>query len=282
MNHSVNTLRGLVLVVLAVGVLAQPVIGAGQTFRSRASEIAYTGQFTDEDVKAEVAFGREVAARILGKYRLVRDDELTRYVNLVGRSVAMHCRRPELAFRFAVLDSSSINAYAAPGGYIFVTRGALDKLSDEAELAGVLAHEIAHAAERHIVKELNIKGSEQSAAAGIAHLLGAMGDPTRVAFKQAVDKAMAILFEKGYKKRDEFEADKTGTLMLAATGYDPAALSRYLERIEKVRTDEVKILNDTHPEYDKRLAALLEVLAVNGLEKINNPTVKQRYEKYVH
>ena len=214
-----------------------------QSFRTRVSEKAFAGQFYDEDIAAEIAFGREVAARILGKYKIVRDDKLTRYINLVGRSVALHCSRPELAFRFAVLDTSTINAYAAPGGYIFITKGALRKFDDESELAGVLAHEIAHAADRHIVKELNIKGADQSAAAGISHLLGAIGDPTRVAFKQAVDNAMNILFEKGYKKEDEYQADQSGTLMLAATGYDPSALSRYISRIEKVNTRAVRILS---------------------------------------
>lgn len=282
MKYFYNYLIIFVFAVFSVITHLPQAAAASQSFRIRASEKALTGLFTDEDIAAEISFGREVAARILGKYKIVRDDMLTRYVSLVGRSIAMNCRRPELDFRFAILDSSTINAYAAPGGYIFVTKGALEKILDEAELAGVLAHEIAHTADRHIVKELNIKGAEQSAAAGISHLLGAMGDPTRVAFKQAVDKAMNILFEKGYKKEDEYQADETGTIMLAVTGYDPSALFRYISRIEKVDTRAIRILNDTHPAYDKRLDVMNTVMKVNGLTIINNPKMRDRYRKYVH
>ena len=251
-----------------------------RSFRARVSaELATSGagEITDSDLAAEISFGREVSAHILGRYRLDRNAKLTRYVNLVGKAVALNTNRSELDFKFAVLNTDTVNAYAAPGGYVFITRGALDNMEDEAELAAVLAHEIAHTTERHIVKELGIKGSNQSAEAGIAHLIGGAGDPARVAFKQAVDKAMDILFQQGYSRQDEASADQSGNIFLAATGYDPSGLVRYLAKLKKIKSTELEILNRTHPPYDERIAALNLVISETGLDKISAPTVKERF-----
>lgn len=271
---------GILIVIFFL--MAQPLQSANE-FRARVSKKSFAREVTQADVEAEIEFGREVAARILGQYKVVRDKKITTYVNLVGKAVAIHCNRPELDFKFAVLNTSSINAYAAPGGYIFVTAGAVKIMKDEAELAGVLAHEIAHSTERHIVKELGIKGEESSAQAGIAHLLGAMGDPARMAFKQAVDKAMDILFTTGYQQQDEFEADRSGTLLLASTGYDPLALERYIARLsaQPISAD-MKIINDTHPSYDKRQAAFRALAAEYHLDTVKHPALQERFAAYVN
>ena len=92
------------------------------------------------DEKEEIAVGREVAGRTLGAAPLVPDPELQAYVNRVGRWIAMQSERPDLPWHFGVLDTASVNAFAAPGGFIFVTRGLLETVGTEAELAGVLAH----------------------------------------------------------------------------------------------------------------------------------------------
>src|SRR3989338_3678250 len=141
---------------------------ASEDFRRRKSQTLAEESFsTKDDVEAEIIFGREVAARILGRYKLYEDKNLARYINMVGRSAAQYANRPEIEFRFAILNTDIVNAFAAPGGYIFITKGALRLMEDEAELAGVLAHEVAHVSERHIVKELNIKGTEASPSAGL-------------------------------------------------------------------------------------------------------------------
>lgn len=273
-----NTVTVLVWLALNLAVMGPADLQAEpREFRARISGAEQTAEVSDDDLAAEISFGREVAAHILGRYKLDQDHDLTRYVNLVGRGVALHCNRSELDFRFAVLDTATINAYAAPGGYIFITRGAIGIMADEAELAAVLAHEVAHTSERHIVRELGIKGQEQSAQAGIAHLLGAMGDPTRVAFKQAVDKAMDILFQQGYSRLDEFSADQSGTIILAATGYDASALGRYLGRLKDNNSEALAILDKTHPPLDERIAALDLVLTEAGLDRISAPTLQERF-----
>lgn len=252
---------------------------ASDDFRKRTSQETDSATEID-DVKAEVLFGRELAARILGRYQLYRDKELTRYINLVGKSVSLYANRPEIEYRFAVLDTDIVNAFAAPGGYIFVTRGALKLMDDEAELAAVLAHEVAHVTEKHIVKELGIKASEESAAAGFARLIAGSSDTMRAVFTQMVDKAVEILFEKGLKKQDEMDSDRIAAMTIAGAGYDPAALSRYLKKVSAAK-NETKLLLGTHPSFEDRIKSIDTVLAENQLTDKKQPAVKERFNANV-
>src|SRR5574337_110854 len=151
---------------------------AGENWRERVS--AESAATVREDVAEEVRFGREIAARMIGRFSLYDNSRLTKYVNLVGQALVQNTSRPELQFHFAVLNTTEINAYAAPGGYVFVTRGAIEKMQDESELAAVLAHEITHINEKHVVRELNIRGSEGSAASGLARLIGGGTESARI------------------------------------------------------------------------------------------------------
>ncbi|MFP5418655.1 MAG: M48 family metalloprotease, partial [Gammaproteobacteria bacterium] len=110
--------------------------------------------FGDYTLEEEVRIGRQIAGNLLGAVPLVRDDALQRYVNLVGNWVAQQSGRNEVTWRFGVLDTEAINAFAAPGGYVFVTKGLYRMLDNEAELAGVLGHEIAHITKKHHLKVL--------------------------------------------------------------------------------------------------------------------------------
>ncbi len=131
---------------------------SGDDFRIRLS--TKPELLSKDDVLAEIQFGREMASRVLGRYGLYDNESVTRYVNLVASVVALNSGRPEIKFQVAILKTDTINAYAAPGGYIFITRGALMQMHDEAELAAVIAHEMGHITGKHIVKELNIHASD--------------------------------------------------------------------------------------------------------------------------
>ncbi|MDQ7010563.1 MAG: M48 family metalloprotease, partial [Mariprofundaceae bacterium] len=102
----------------------------------------------------EKILGRAVAARVIERFSIEDAPEKTYYLNLVGTAIAQRSDRPDIGYHFAILATDDVNAYACPGGFIFVTRGVLDMVQDEAELAAVLAHEIAHVTERHIIKEM--------------------------------------------------------------------------------------------------------------------------------
>ncbi len=228
---------------------------ASDNFRERLS-IRQELSYTSRDIEEEVEFGREIAARILGRIDLFEDKLLNKYVNLVGKAVATYSNRPEIEFRFAVLDTKEINAYSAPGGYIFITRGALELMEDESELAAVLAHEIAHVTERHIVKEFNIQAPEESPVSTLARFLGGGGDPARTFFNQAVDKAMDILFKDGYRREDEKESDRIAVLLTTLTGYKNDGLIRYLKRISEIKGKGKGDVGKTHPVYEERFSMI--------------------------
>lgn len=232
---------------------------------------------TTSDIQAEINFGREVAARIIARYGLVEDARLMKYVNLVGKVVAMSTNRPEIEFRFAVLDTSEINAYAAPGGYIFVTRGAIANMEDESELAAVLAHEIGHITEKHMVKELKIKGKDDSASTGLARVIGGTSEAARTAFGQLVDQALDLLFKNGNKREDEVQADKDAVLYCALAGYDPSALVRYFERISALRGRQTQVLDKTHPAYEDRISWLKNVISGEAIDSANFKSNRERF-----
>ena len=233
-----------------------------------------------EDVQAEIVFGREVAARIIGRYSLYKDKELTRYLNLVGKSLAQYSNRPELEFVVGVLDTEVINAYAAPGGFIFITKGALDVMEDEAELASVIAHEIIHISKKHIVKELNIKGSDASAVSGFGRLIGGASDAVKVAFTQTVDRAVNILFETGYKRNDELEADSQGVILASMLNYDPTALTRYFRKVEKTEGEPISQFKKLYPAFDERISFINSTLKKEGIGDIGYRKGRERFNAY--
>lgn len=272
-----NLFRLFVLIAISVNVVM-----ADQSFRQRLSaDQLLTPEDIESDVKAEIEFGRVVAARILDKYKLSEDYALTKYVTLVGRSIALNSNRPELIFHFGVLETKDINAYTAPGGYVFVTRGALNLMNDENDLAVVLAHEIAHVTEMHIVEELDIKGTSTGVGGGLARILGSAAETTRVAFEQVIDKAVSLLFREGLNKQDEFEADQVGSMLAANSGYDPSALYRYLHRVKQYKGEQTAIVSKTHPSFDDRLVGLKNLSDEEGLASLKSTIDVGRFNKIV-
>lgn len=246
---------------------------AGGNWRERASR---EDEMRSGDVAAEVAFGREIAARILGRYKPYNNPALIKYVNLVGLALVRNTNRPELHFHFMVLDTNDVNAYAAPGGYVFVTTGALQAMTDESELAGVLAHEIGHVTERHVVKELAIKGSDDSATGALVKLVGGSSESAKFAFAQAVDKGVDMIFKDVYKREDELQADRFAVLDSSLSGYDGTSLARYLDRIRAIK-DKALIDDPTHPSVDVRIEQINRIAAADGVDIGNSIADQQRF-----
>lgn len=217
--------------------------------------------FSDSDTDEEIHFGREIAARLLGQHKMSGNVKLQKYVNLVGTSLTRNCSRPDLKFYFIVVESSEINAYSTPGGYVFVTTSLLEKMANEAELAGVLAHEIAHVSGRHVVKELDLKGAEKSAVSSIAALIGGASESVGIAFSQAVDKAVDLILRDGYKQVDEIQADVDAVMLAAFAGYNPSGFVTFLGKIAAVKQG----VGKTYPRYDARLATIQRTIADEGI-----------------
>ena len=233
---------------------------AVQGWRTRVSTFD-RDTYSENDTDEERNFGREIAARLLGQFKMSGNEKLQKYVNLVGMTLTQNCSRPELDFHFVVIESSEINAYSTPGGYVFVTSAVLAHIKNEAELAGVLAHEIGHVTGRHIVKELSLKGSEKSAVSSIAVLLGGASETAGIAFSQAVDKAVDIILRDGYKKEDEMQADSSAVLLCALSGYDPSGLVTFLDKISTIKSG----VGTTYPVYDVRLTTLQRAMSDEGI-----------------
>jgi predicted Zn-dependent protease len=205
----------------------------------------------------EISIGNDVAARLLGAAPLAADARLQTYVNHVGRWVAAQSSRPGLPWRFGVLEAPQVNAFAVPGGTIFVTRGLLAGMKSEAELAGVLAHEIAHVLQKHHLKAIQ-KGA-QTALAGDA--LGLALKDARSS--QARDKLLSLgteLYSRGLDKADELEADRLGVVLAARAGYDSYGLPAVLQTLQAMNAQDssLALMFKTHPAPGERLAVLAE------------------------
>jgi len=272
----------LVFFVLTGIFFSHSAAAADNNFRLRAHQNNIDAN-TQSDIEAEIKFGKTISARILGKFSEYKDEKLKRYVSLVGKALAMNSSRDEIDFHFTVLDADFINAYSAPGGYIFITRGAIEAMQDESELAAVLAHEVAHITEKHIVKEFKIKGQDDSITAGLSNLLGSSSSSAKVAFTQSVDNAVNKLINKGFKKSEEIDSDKVALLLLAATGYDTGAMRRYLKRVKRISQKiQSRIKNKpTHPPTSKRIKSLKHIAKQEGLNRLKLPRGKTRFKQYV-
>lgn len=222
--------------------------------------------------KDEVAIGREVAGRMLGAAPLVADPELQSYVNRVGRWVAAQTERPDLPWRFGVVDSPSINAFAAPGGYVLLTRGLYEILDTEAQLAGVLGHEIAHIVQRHHITVMQ-KSAAISAGARIAQRDG------RSALVNQLIGTGAEVFARGLDKSAEFEADQMGVVLAARAGYSPYGMVEVLHKLSVRAADDssLALLFKTHPQPAERLSQLADALGprVVTLPQGKEPAIRQ-------
>jgi beta-barrel assembly-enhancing protease len=230
----------------------------------------------------EAATGDGIAANFLGAVPLHGDAELQRYVNRVGRWVASQSRRPDLKWSFAVLDTPTLNAFAVPGGTIFVSIGLVRKLRSEAELAGVLGHEIAHVMQRHHVKAIQAAAKQDLLKQGLTEATDRSGRASGLAkegVKIAVSAGMNIM-AKGLDKSDEFEADRIGVVLAARAGYDPYGLVAVLQMLGAAKQEEsgFSLMMSTHPTPNDRLGELEKFTAT--LDKFSaQPQVEDRFAK---
>ncbi|MFZ6679903.1 M48 family metallopeptidase [Undibacterium sp. Tian12W] len=218
------------------------------------------------DEAKEIEIGNEFAAVLLGAKPLLNDPALQRYVNTLGRWLASQTERPDLPWTFGVLDDVGFNAFATPGGKIFVTKGLLARMRNEAELVGVLSHEIAHVVLKHHVNAMQSKAWVDVA-----------GDFASSKFKGnlAEFKSMAVnlgkdMITKGFDKGDEYAADRVGVVIAARAGFDPYGLPNVLQTLQaqSAQDGNFNLLFKTHPSPTDRLDNLDKVMR-NRFESTN-------------
>jgi len=252
----------------------------GQNFRLRLNHVG--SEYTAKDIEAEIQFGRNLAAKILKQYPLLRNNGVQEYINLVGSGLANQVGRPELTYYFAVIQSDEVNAYACPGGYIFITKKALDLMKNEAQLAGVIAHEIAHVNYRHVVKALNIRGQSNSWSSGISTVFGGASASTRILINQLTEKAFKLLFEEGVSKEGEFQSDQFSMMVLTTLRYDRESYLAYLKELgHEISGKKEAVISKTHPPVAERISSLRQDLKKHNMAYKQGTKNVARFQDYI-
>jgi len=202
-------------------------------------------------LEEEIAIGDAVALMIVMRYGGVwRDEEATYRVNLIGSILAQYATRQDLQWRFGLLDSDAINAFSAPGGRVFITRGLYELPLNDDELAGVLAHEIIHIDERHAI-DIIARGEFLG---GVSDLV-ADNNASYAQFESVVGNAAELILVDGFDAGTEYEADEGGRSLAVVTGYAPGGLRTVLVKIDDGDDGNGEVFS-THPDTEDRLKRL--------------------------
>ncbi len=227
-------------------------------------KLAAQSQEIAKQTNEEISVGRKMAAKLLGHLGSYDNDRTAlKYVGLVGTLLAARVGRPEITFRFGILNSENVNAYATPGGFIFVTKGLLKLVRSESELACILGHEIAHVNEKHMYKEFNPNGDEVSAGESFVRVLSFGSSTLGGSVSKMVDAGMKALLEDGLGKEKEDSADEIGTMYASLAGYRPSGLVTFLRRVPFKKNE----LGRGYAPFPERLAHLEKVILKNGLKQ---------------
>lgn len=224
--------------------------------------------FTDEE---EQAIGRDVSAKVRQRFGVVQDPAVHKYVSLVGMTLAKASERPDLPWTFIVLDTDGVNAFASPGGFVHITRGALGLAQNEAELAGVLGHEIGHVVRKHTINALRKNAAVK---------LGTAAASDRAGFLSSVGNAVYDhVLENAYDRGDELDADRLGVELSQKAGYQATALSAFLKRLDDRNKDQAEKngLFASHPETRERIDKIVSL----GASATTTATVQPRYKSNI-
>ncbi len=231
----------------------------------------------------EYYIGRAVTAQLLDDYKPLKDHTRNRYLNQIGQTLAMASERPETfgGYHFLMIDTDEINAFAAPGGFILISKGMADLCQSEDELAAVLAHEISHVVGKHglraiknsrLTSALTILATEGARTFGGSDLKQLVAD-----YEGSINDITSTLVVNGYSRGLEEEADQTAVGILERVGYDPKALPRMLREMKNRIKPDGPGFARTHPEPQDRVDAIRPILA--GKPDLVEPAV--RHDRFV-
>lgn len=252
--------------------------GLGNIDLEKAVKVVQKVQKANADISEpqEIDLGGGIASNLLGAAPLWDNPPVQRYVNKVGRWLALHTERPDLPWQFGVLDDNDINAFAAPGGYVFITKGLLARMNNEAELAGVLAHEISHVLRKHHLQALK-KGARSELMADLANdaIKSQGGDPRL----SKLVSAGTEIYARGLDKQDEYEADRMGVVIAARAGYDPYGLPAVLQTLQSINPNDsnLALMFKTHPALGDRLSLLDGLMSESLADSEGQPDLTARF-----
>jgi predicted Zn-dependent protease len=256
----------LAVFILASAMSAAPAYaqlgGLGRTIRKANDAADKVQKVKDLDISDadERRIGEQVSEKVRVEFGVFQDKAVTRYVTLVGMALAKASPRPDLKWEFIVLDTDGVNAFASPGGIVHITRGALGLIKSEAELAGVLAHEVAHITRKHTINAIrNNKTFE---------LTADMAPGSNALFEGLANAAYDNIVEKGFDRGDEEDADAVGIRLAHTVSYNPAGLGTFLSKLadrNKDQTSERNALFASHPETSGRIDKLNRLIKSENL-----------------
>lgn len=248
---------------------------------------ALRSSFQDLTDEEEYYFGRSVSAIILSRYKVWSNQRVINYLNLLTQAISLYSDRPEIfaGYHILPLDSEEINALAAPGGFIFITRGMLRLCPDEDTLAGIIAHEIGHISARHglqsikksrlieAFKLLATEASERLAPEKLAQLTDL--------FEGALDDIVGQLVERGYDRQMEYEADRLALKTLKRMAYSPYGLILFLEKLAQPSRESLSLKGwlRTHPQPKERLVRIKNEISTWAKAIEISPVRTMRFKK---
>jgi len=223
----------------------------------------------------EVAIGRKLAREVVKELPLVADEGMQERVRTIGQRLVAVCDRQELVYEFAVVKHDDVNAFSLPGGYVFVNEGLVKEIETDDELAGVLAHEIAHVAARHSVKRFETGLAAQLAQ--LAAMAASRGSGGAGGIGMALQSAQLA-----YARQDELEADRLGARYMKQAGFDPTAMLTFLRRLQDIEHDKLHYMPRgivrpnyamSHPYVPDRIRAIKEELfgVADYVDYLNSP-----------
>lgn len=236
----------------------------------------------------EYYIGRSVAANILGRYRVYNNPDINNYVNKIGRLVTINSPKPEIfgGYHFTVLDSTEINAFATPGGFVFITRGMLKMCKNEDELAAVLAHEVSHVQLKH-----GLKSIKESRLTAIASKIGLDAAKEKIAkkydseelreitdaFADSLDDIVNTLVVNGYSRAYEKDADSYALNILVNSGYSDYAMLGMLEKMDVLLLNDQRGFGSTHPKASERINLIRNAVRYKYSDIYINRTKRFKY-----
>lgn len=267
------------VLVLAIVLTASPAfaqLGGALGKLNKAKEQADKVKELTVSEKDERAIGEKVSAQMIETFGVFQDAAVTTYVALVGTVLAQASSRPNLDWQFIVLDTDGVNAFAAPGGIVHITRGALGLMKNEAELAGVLGHEITHVTQKHTVNSIRKSnvinfGAEQTGQGGM----------TQEILAEFAKRAYSDILNNRFDRGDEMESDRVGVVLANKVGYAPNGLGDVLGKIadRNKGQEEPNGMFASHPQIKDRMAKIAEIIRKDKLNA--TATVAARYSKYI-
>jgi len=270
--------RIIAILCLLGGIFPAAAFDFGSIDWKKAAETVQKVQKANSDIgePQEIALGEGIASNLLGAAPLLNNPPVQEYVNRVGRWLTLQTERPDLPWQFGVLDDNDVNAFAAPGGYVFITKGLLAQMNSEAELAGVLAHEISHVLRKHHLQAIKKGARTELLAEFASDAIKSNGTDPRLT---KLVSAGTEVYARGLDKNDEYEADRMGVVIAARAGYDPYGLPAVLQTLESINPSDssVALMFKTHPALADRLSLLDQEMTGHFDRLENQPDLAPRF-----